>query len=277
MKAELRWDGLRVMVPAAWEPVVLDRGFIRLADQDGQSVELRFGPEKGPFDPARDGLRLLRAAGLEETALAPCREPWCKETHADVLHGGRLHVLRFRETGGVVAVLFSALPPAEALRGLLTALDWTPPDRWRDWACFDLRFETPPRAALARASFRPGAFRLDFRLGSSELAFQRLAPADVLLAGSNLPAWLERFLRREHDVEMTVTTQGDNEARFAQRSGPIRRLLPCLPGTGPRLRGAARHDTRHNKLLILTERGRPCPQPVFDRLTTSYATTTIQD
>jgi hypothetical protein len=277
MNGELRWDGLRVMVPAAWEPAVLDRGFIRLAGRDGQSVELRFGPEKGPFDPARDGLRLLRAAGLEETALKPCREPWCREIQADALQGGRLYVLRFRETGGVVAALFSSHRPADALRDMLTSLDWTPPDRWRDWACFDLRFETPPRASLAGASFRPGAFRLDFRLGSSELAFQRLSPADVLLAGSGLTAWLERFLRREQDVELAVTRQEDNEARFAQRPGPLGRLLPGLPGTGPRLRGMARHDAGHNKILILTERGRPCPQPVYDRITASYAATTIQD
>ena len=277
MNSELSWDGLRMNVPAAWEPALLDRGFIRLADQGGRSVELRFGPEKGRFDPARDGLRLLRAAGLEETVLEPCRESWCGEARADVLQGGRLQVLRFRETGGIVAALFSTLPHPASLRGLLASLDWTPSDRWRDWACFDLRFETPPRAGLAKASFRPGAFRLDFRLGSSELAFERLAPADVLLAGSGLPAWLGRFLRREHDAGMTVTSQGENEARFAQRPGPLGRLLPGLPGTGPRVRGTARHDTRHNKLLILTERGRPCPQTVFDRLTASYAATTIQD
>ncbi len=275
MNAELRWDGLRVMVPADWEPVVLDCGFIRLADQDGQSVELRFAPETKRFDPARDGRRLLRAAGLKQTALEPCREQWCREIHADVLHGDRLHVLRFRDT--VVAVLFSSLPPSAALRGLLTSLDWTPPDSWRDWACFDLRFETPPQALLVGASFRPGAFRLDFRLGLSELAFRRLAPADVLLAGSDLTTWLEQFLRREHDAGMAVTPQGDREARFTHRPGPLYRLLPGLPGAAPRLRGMARHDARHNKLLILTEHGRPCPRPVFDRLWTSYAATTIQD
>ncbi|HCU69185.1 MAG TPA: hypothetical protein DGF30_08175, partial [Desulfomicrobium sp.] len=75
MTRELRWDGLRVSIPDGMEPAVLDRGFIRLSRPDhglgtggGQagSLELRFGPEKSPFNPDRDGRRLLKACGLPE-------------------------------------------------------------------------------------------------------------------------------------------------------------------------------------------------------------------
>lgn len=272
MNAELRWDGLRVMVPADWEPVVLDRGFIRLADQDGQSVELRFAPETKRFDPARDGRRLLRAAGLKQTALEPCREQWCREIHADVLHGDRLRVLRFRDT--VVAVLFSSLPPSEALRGLLTSLDWTPPDSWRDWACFDLRFETPPQALLARARFQPGAFRIGFTLGRSRLVFERLAPAEVLLAGKTLSSWLMSRLDREHGLRPTLTAAGPDDVSFSTHPAN-NRFFSWLPWRPELLCGQARRD--HNKILILTAHGQALPAADFQRTVQSHATATLQN
>lgn len=273
---KLCWDGLQVRIPAGMEATALDRGFIRLADQNRQSVELRFDAEKSRFDPHRDGQRLLRAAGLGEAPLEVCREAWCEGLQAEIMHRDRLYVLRFQETRGVAAVLFSAPPAPEALRSLLKSLDWTPPDRWRVWSCFDLRFETPPNARLRKAIFRPGVFRLDFGLNSSQLTFHRLAPADVLLADADLSNWLSHFLRREYDFQLSVTSPGEKTIRFFPRHTWLKRIVSRLPGTVPLLRGAAKHDALHNKILVLTERGRPCPQPVFDRLDGSYASTTIQ-
>ena len=64
MAMMLLWDGLQVQLPETMEPATLDRGFIRLAGATPPTVSLRFGPEKRPFDPQRDGRRLFRAAGL---------------------------------------------------------------------------------------------------------------------------------------------------------------------------------------------------------------------
>ena len=47
----LIWDGLQVQIPRTMEPVILDRGFIRLVGPELPTVELRFAPEKRPFDP----------------------------------------------------------------------------------------------------------------------------------------------------------------------------------------------------------------------------------
>ena len=62
----LIWDGLQVQIPRTMEPVILDRGFIRLVGPELPTVELRFAPEKRPFDPHKDPRRILRAAARIE-------------------------------------------------------------------------------------------------------------------------------------------------------------------------------------------------------------------
>ena len=277
MNAELRWDGLRCSLPAGMEPVILDRGFIRLAGPDQTSIDLRFGPEKGRFDPDRDGRRILKASGLEHEVLAPCNEAWTSDLKGDLLCCDRLCILRFRETSAVAAVLFSTPPRPALLEDMMTSLAWTMPDAWRSWRCYDLQFETPPHAALTKAVFRLGKFHLEFAAGGSRLIFDRLAPANVLLAKTPLHTWLRTFLLREHGRELFVTSVTDEQAEFGQQPTLARRILSWLPGSAGLIRGMARQDLTHNKILILTERGHPNPKPVFERLYSAYATTTIQD
>ena len=277
MNGELRWDGLRLRIPAGMEPVVLDRGFIRLSGSDQTAIDLRFGPEKSRFDPDRDGRRILKASGLEHEVLAPCNDAWTRDLKGDLLCCDRLCVLRFRETSGVAAVLFSTPPRPALLKDMMSSLAWTLPDAWRSWLCYDLRFETPPHAILSKAVFRPGTFHLEFAAGRSGLIFDRLAPANVLLADTPLHAWLTTFLRREHGRELFVTSVAAGQAEFGQQPTLARRILSWLPGHAGLIRGMARHDLTHNKILVLTQRGRPNPKPVFEQLYSSYATTTIQD
>lgn len=277
MNEELRWDGLRCSIPAGMEPVILDRGFIRLAGPDQAAIDLRFGPEKSRFDPDKDGRRILKASGLEHEVLTPCREAWARDFKGDLLCCDRLCVLRFRETSGVAAVLFSTPPQPALLKDMMSSLAWTLPDAWRSWRCYDLQFETPPHAILTKAVFRPGTFHLEFAAGRSGLIFDRLAPANVLLAETPLHAWLKTFIQREHGRELFVTSVAAEQAEFGQQPTLARRILSWLPGSSGLIRGMARHDLEHNKLLVLTERGRPNPKPVFERLHSSYATTTIQD
>ena len=277
MNAELRWDGLHCSIPAGMEPVILDRGFIRLAGTDQDTIDLRFEPEKGRFDPDKDGRRILKASGLAHEVLAPCLDTWTRDLKGDLLCCDRLCVLRFRETSGVAAVLFSTPPRPALLKDMMSSLAWTMPDAWRSWRCYDLQFETPPHAILTKAVFRPGTFHLEFAAGRSGLIFDRLAPANVLLADTPLHAWLTTFLRREHGRELFVTPVAAGQAEFGRQPTLARRILSRLPGHAGLIRGMARHDLEHNKLLVLTERGRPNPKPVFERLYSAYATTTIQD
>lgn len=280
MTASLGWDGLRVEIPAGMEPVILDRGFVRLAGPELPVLDLRFGPEKATFDPDKDGPRLLKASGIGETRLTPLRAAWTSRLKGGVWAAPaaepRLFVLLPTEKKAVVASLFSAPPPLAVLRPVLESLDWTPPDAWRSWRCYDLQLETPPHAVLGKASFRPGAFRLEFSIARSRLVFERLAPASVLLAETALETWLEKKILREHGRELSVSSRRPTLARFADPASPWRRILAGLPFNTGQIRGGVRHDEAGNKILILTERGRLIPAPDFERTFAAYATITIQ-
>ncbi len=289
MTRELRWDGLRVNMPDGMEPAVLDRGFVRLArpghvpghgagSGGGQveSLELRFGPEKSPFDPDRDGRRLHKACGLPEAAffrVGPSRSDapgfWAAPEKSPRLFAVRMN-------GGMAAMLFPTTPPPDVLQAAMASLDLTPPDAWRSWRCFDLSFETPPGAILGRASFKPGSFRLEFRLAGGGLTFDRFVPADVILGAADVEAWLARFLGREHGDGMTVTPQGAGQARFTSPVPVWRRVLPWLPAGSERIRGRARHDAETNRILVVTARGSSLSEAHFERVCSSYAAADIQ-
>jgi len=280
MTEALGWDGLRVEIPAGMEPAILDRGFVRLAGPGLPVLDLRFGPEKKAFDPDKDGARLLKASGMTAAKLTPFSASWTGRLVGGIWAApsaeARLFVLHPTDRKAVVAALFS-IPPQEALlRTILASLDWTPPDTWRSWRCYDLRFETPPHAVLGKASFRPGAFRLEFTLARSTLVLDRLAPAGVLLDGTDLKSWLEKNIRRVHGRALSITSNGPTEARFADPTSPWWRMLGTLPLNPGRIRGGIRHDEAGNKILILTERGRLIPAPDFERTFSAYATTAIQ-
>jgi hypothetical protein len=262
------------------EPVILDRGFVRLAGANLPVLDLRFGPEKAPFNPDKDGPRLLKASGIGGTKLSPFRASWARRLRGDVWaapsDGPRLFILHPTKKKAVVAALFSAPPPPDLLRPVLESLDWTSPDAWRSWRCYDLRLETPPHAVLGKASFRPGAFRLEFSIARSRLVFERLAPASVLLAETALESWLEKKILREHGRELSIDSSDPTQARFADPASPWRRILATLPFNPGQIRGGVRHDEAGNKILILTERGRLIPAPDFERTFAAYAAITIQ-
>ena len=269
----LLWDGLRVDIPAGMEPVVLDRGFVRLAGVGLPVLDLRFGPEKRSFDAGRDGRRLLKASRLDGQGLVPFDPAWTGQAETGMWSAAgpepRLFVLHFRPGGGVVAALFSHPPEKDVLRKVLEGLTWTPANVWRPWRCFDLAFETPPGAALARASFRTGAFRIEFTLGATAVVVERLAPADVALEGMDMGTWLHARLRREHGQLLAVTPDGPGRARFDRPESAWRRLLPWA--AADRLSGSALHDTASNRIFILTTRGRPIPAPDFERTFPTHA------
>ena len=276
----LLWDGIRADIPAGMEPVVLDRGFVRLAGSGQPILDLRFGPEMARFHPQRDGRRLLKAAGLQGP-LQPFAPNWSDTVRGPVWseagHGGRLYAVHFAQAGGVAAALFSSPPTEDLLRRLLCSLDWTSPGAWRAWRCFGLTFETPPMAVLAQASFKPGAFHLEFTLRGSRLILDRLAPAGVILDGREFTAWLEGFVRRTHDPDARVVPEGPNRARFHVPEPAWRRILAWLPLAPTSLRGLGRLETEGNRILVVSEKGRLMPQPDFERIVRAYAATPVKN
>ncbi len=267
----LIWDGLQVQIPETMQPATLDRGFVRFVGPELPTVSLRFGAEKRPFDAQRDGRRLLQAAGMPKEPLQRCKETWTIGLPGDLYCSSRMYVLQLRNSQGIVAALFSALPAEEMVEELFTSLAWTPPDTWRRWYCYDMMFETPPEYLLSQAVFQPGRFQLKFSKGRSLLHFDRLAPANVLLGAMSLAAFCKQHLQKEVGHELTITPRGDAEADLHREPPRISRILPWLPGLGRPLRGKIRHLAGSNKIFILTEQGLPLPEAIANRLHASYA------
>ena len=266
----LLWDGLQVEIPKGMEPAALDRGFIRLIGSKMPTVSLRFSSEKCMFDPHRDGRRILRAAGIAQEALRMCDETWTKQIPGDLYRSNRLWVVQFSESRAVLAVLFSAPPPAGMAETILASLAWTPAEAWRRWHCYDITFETPPDYLLKTAVFQPGRFLLKFTNGRSELTFDRLAPANVLLTGMTFMPWCEQNMSRNLGRTIEMHRGSNTEVDMGARPSPLYRLLPWLPGQSPPLQGKARHIPEENKILILAEQGPPLPAEMSSRLHEKY-------
>ena len=267
----LIWDGLQVQIPKEMEPATLDRGFIRLVGSKMPTASLRFGHEKRRFDPRRDGRRILRAAGLPQEPLRKCEETWTRQIPGDLYRSSLLCVVQLSGSRAVVAALFSAPPPAGMAETILASLAWTPTEAWRRWHCYDITFETPPSYLLKTAAFQPGRFLLKFTKGRSELTFDRLAPASVLLTGMTFVTWCEQYISRNLGHTIKMHRRKDTEVDFETRPSLLHRLLPWLPGQRPPLQGKARHIPEENKVLILTEQGPPIPAEMSNRLHDNYA------
>ncbi len=268
----LIWDGLQVQIPVRMEPATLDRGYIRLFGAKRPTVDFRFGAEKNPFDPHKDGRRILRAAGLAKETLESCSEPWTDDLPGILYNSSRLYVLQFRESLGVVAALFSEPPPPDMVQIIFTSLNWFPPGTWRRWCCYDLTFETPPDYTIHKAVFNPGRFHLTFTKGSRKLIFDRLAPANVLLANTNLVSWCKHNQRYASD-DTTILSVNDTEADIFMKPSFLSRTLPWLPGLGLPLRGRIRHVLEENKILMVAEQGPKMTDTHYQRILASYAIT----
>ncbi len=269
----LIWDGLQVQIPQTMEPATLDRGFIRLFGSELPTVDFRFGLEKGPFDRHKDGHRILRATGLAKETLEPCGEPWADGLPGILYNSSRLYVLQFRESLGVVAALFSEPPPPDMVRIIFASLNWFPPGTWRRWCCYDLTFETPPDYALHKAVFNPGNFHFTFTNGSRKLLFNRLAPANVLLADTNLVSWCKQNQRYALAGSTTILSVSDTEADIFIKPSFLFRTLPWLPGLGLPLRGKIRHVVEENKILMVAEQGPKMTDITYQRILAGYAIT----
>lgn len=270
---KLFWDGLQLQLVHAMEPATLDRGFIRLVGPDLPTVSLRFGTERSRFHAKKDGARLLRATGLPQEELRRYQEPWAN-TLAGTLHASsRLYVFQFGESRGIIAAHFSTPPPAALVEDVFSSLAWSPPVAWRNWACYDIRFETPPDCLLDKAVFQPGRFHLTFRGGRNQLIFDRLAPADVLLDNMDLSTWCSRYFHRDAGgTGVSIHPRGETEIDIVRHPSLLARALPWLPWSGQPLRGKIRHIVDANKILILTELGAAAPADVSRRIHGSYAT-----
>lgn len=264
----LVWDGLQFPLAEAMEVVELHRGYVRLATE-GQCLELRFGTEKRPFEPQRDGRRLQQGAGLAATGLDLCHLPQRQFLPGTLYGGGRLYVYRL-VGGGVAALLYSRDKAVEEVVRQVAAMQWTAEDRRRQWRCLDLAFVSPPRMTLQKARFAPGTFTVVLKKGGTVVTLVRLVPADVVLGGQGLVEIAPKLLNSIVTGGMEVISGDGDTLDFARRvSGPAP-LKPVFSWFGTGFRGRIRHDRHSNRLLLVVERGRPLAPDDYQTILNSY-------
>lgn len=264
----LVWDGLRFPLTEAMDVVELHRGYVRLAGEE-HSLELRFGPEKRPFEPQRDGRRLQQGAGLAATGLDLCTLPQHLFLPGTLYGGGRLYVYRL-VGGGVAALLYSREKAVEEVVPQVAAMQWTAEAHRRQWRCLDLAFVSPPLMTLQKVRFAPGTFTVVLKKGGTEVTLVRLVPADIVLGGRGLAEVAPKLLASMVKGGMEVISGDGDTLDFLGRGWappPLQRLFSRL---GRGFRGRLRHDRDSNRLLLVMERGRPLVPDDYQTILHSY-------
>lgn len=264
----LVWDGLQFPLVEAMEVVELHCGYVRLA-AEGQSLEMRFGPEQRPFDAQRDGRRLQQGAGLAATGLDLCHLPQQESLSGALYGGGRLYVYRL-DGGGVVALLYSRQRAVHEVVPQVASMQWTPQDRRRQWRFLDLAFVSPPLMSLQRVRSAPGTFTVVLQKGGSMVTLVRLVPADVVLGGLGLAEVAPKLVSAIATGGIKVISGDNDTLDFLGRGWVPAPLKPFFSWFGMGFRGRIRHDCHSNRLLLVVEKGRPLSPDDYQTILKSY-------
>lgn len=230
----LAWNGIRLEIPAAWDPSGIGRRFLMLEDRDGPTLSLRWEPIAGRFDPVRTLRKLTRAAGANAD-MAPADLPPLWEKAMKSSGGSKPHLAGFRWRDGIGALIhrsddrtailaaFHGESPPPAAAPLLASLRSVVGKPTRPFILYDIRARVPAEFNLDRFRFLPGAFELEFSGTGTYLRFHRWGPASMLLDGAGLETFAHR---RIPEVPKDAKADGETLDWEASVGGPLGAILP---------------------------------------------------
>lgn len=194
----IAWDGLRLAVPAHWEPARLGLGFLMLEDSSGPRLSLRWQRIKGAFEPEKVLKRLARRKLLKPSrrpdgavsAMLSSLSPEHRALPCADTAGGGADGLLFTIPGSDLAVLAAphARPDEKASPWVEAANSLAASDP-AVFSLFDVSGQAPPGFRLAVFSVQLGHFHFQFRNRASTLDYYRFAPAEVILRAKSLDGW----------------------------------------------------------------------------------------
>ncbi len=258
---DVAWGGIRVKVPPSWTPGALsagDEGYLRLDDDTGPRLEMKWARAKGFVDVDRIVNRFLRRIGrqrgqnahVDERADLPVR--FGKERtsvrffhwRADTEGWGAAWLCR--ECSKAVIVQVTGRPGAvrDEAAAVISSIRDHPDGPWVPWAIYDFRCEMPQDFELIRQELKAGLFELEFERRQERVYIARWGMADVALRKASL----EEFLRarakrrwRDYDVKLEPTeVHGHNALAISGTA-----IIPWqrLYGTARRLLGKTYPDS----------------------------------
>lgn len=205
---ETAWNGVRLRVPARWEPSEVGRRYLLLASPDGPAMELRWGPAARKHADPADYLRRLQPRKGPRRPIRPIALPaaWQKALTGFACQGFSWSAGGQAASGAVLccpvcrkATLVQFFHPpgvgaGPTAAGVLSAFRDHGPAPIVVYALFDIRAEVPAIFQLAGQRFEAGYFELVFKGPRQRLVLHRWGPAGVLLQQTALATLGRRLL-----------------------------------------------------------------------------------
>jgi hypothetical protein len=292
------WAGFSLDIPAAWEPVALERDFVRFENEHGPRLECRWQTTHGgayrldkrlakassqmkrsaTFDTDGDlpepfvrTVAALRGKGYEARAFA-----WSDRSGQHAHPGALLH-----DPASDMAVILRAFPPDrpgddEETARVVTTARCHPRSGERPWSVFGMRASLPGRLELKTFSFKPGHYRLQLQNGPKcRLDLERIGPAQQTLQGLELEVWAKTFFT-SLNLGAASPVEGRGGWTVLERPWPrgvSGRLARAIPGflRGTPFRLALRLADQESKILAVRMEGpAPLTDEEFDTVCDSY-------
>ena len=268
---EIAWNGIRFVVPAAWEPGRIGPRHLVIESETGPAMELKWGPVKGRFS-QRTHLRrlskltLARGATLREwvppedwkqalTRFESAGFAW--EAGSEAAVGAILYCPACR-TASVIQ--FFQPPGRGGAAGQAAAVLASLRDHRDDgrvaWAVYDIFALLPSGFALVRHRFEAGRFFLEFRARRRTIGLFRWAPAAVLLRDRDLSCFAETVAGLDGMEFRAAAVPGQPAVEGRARAAGCARRLASFLGLRPIRTARIWHVPSRNRILGIVVEGR---------------------
>ena len=294
-------------VPPSWNPAVLDKHYLLAEDDYGPVMEVKWGWIRGrlSFDKVfrklskeLKGAEFFSGDGSDPGNAVP--ERWAaavtglQEQMADQGVAARPIFWRVRDhlegelparniTAGRGAVVHSSASGlawmiqfyetggrsiAEDAVAVLHSLQIPDSDHWLPWELFGIRFRTPPWLELAVHFFKPGRYRMEYKVrgwkSPTRLVLERVGPARAVLKGKGLRDWASEYYAQElRSLRSVDETRSSVEVRWEKSPGGLMRR-------GSRACIRLSEDGRMIQAMFLLQ-ARPSELNEFGRIASTYA------
>ena len=268
---EIAWNGIRFVIPAAWEPGRIGPRHLVIESEAGPAMEIKWGPVKGRFS-RRAHLRrlskltLARGAALREWAppqgwLQALSRFECAgfawEAGGEAAVGAILHCPACRAAS---VIQFFQPPGRSGTAGQAVAVLASLRDHRDDgcvaWAVYDIRALLPGGFALVRHRFEAGRFFLEFRAQRWTIGLFRWAPAAVLLKDRDLSRFAETVAGLDGMEFQATAVAGEPAVEGRERTEGCARRLASFLGLRPVRTARIWHVPARNRILGIVVEGR---------------------
>jgi len=283
---EIAWNGIRFVVPAAWEPGRIGPRHLVIESEAGPAMEIKWGPVKGRFSQRvhlrrLSKLTLARGAALREWVPPQDWQPalsrfecagFAWEAGSEAAVGAILHCPACRTAS---LIQFFQPPGRSGAAGEAVAVLASLRDHRDDgrvaWTVYDILALLPSGFVLARHRFEAGRFFLEFRAGRRTIGLFRWAPAAVLLKDRDLSCFAETVAGLDGMEFRATAVAGEPAVEGRERAeGCVRRLAACL-GLRPVRTARIWHVPARNRILGIVVEGRFAIDPaVMETVRSGY-------